>query len=150
MGIFNFLSKKNELKDFFKIDIENIFKYNPQFSHSEKTESGNEVQHYNLQLKELELELFYEIEILKVGENEFNLVFKGKNNTITKDLKALVNFCYKKYGSDSMGNGIIVDSDLADAKNHLFLRLWGEVMISNHYGDNNIGMTLFNIKQTSI
>ena len=40
MGIFNFLSKKNELKDFFKIDIENIFKYNPQFSHSEKTESG--------------------------------------------------------------------------------------------------------------
>ena len=82
MGIFNFLSKKNELKDFFKIDIENIFKYNPQFSHSEKTESGNEVQHYNLQLKELELELFYEIEILKVGENEFNLVFKGKNNTI--------------------------------------------------------------------
>lgn len=49
-----------------------------------------------------------------------------------------------------MGNGIIVDSDLADAKNHLFLRLWGEVMISNHYGDNNIGMTLFNIKQISI
>ena len=43
MGIFNFLSKKNELKDFFKIDIENIFKYNPQFSHSEKTESGTSV-----------------------------------------------------------------------------------------------------------
>ena len=145
MGIFNFLSKKNKLKDFFKIDIENIFKYNPQFSHSEKNKSGNEVQYYNLQLKELELELFYEIEILKGGENEFSLVFKGKNNTITKDLKDLINFCHKKYGSDSMGNGIIVDSDLVDAKNHLFFRLWDEVMINNH-GD-NIGMTLFNIKQ---
>lgn len=147
MGIFNFLSKKNELKDFFKIDIENIFKYNPQFSHSEKTESGNEVQHYNLQLKELELGLFNEIEILKVGENEFNLVFKGKNNTITKDLKTLVNFCYKKYGVDSMGNGAIVNSDLMDVKNNLFNRIWSEVMISSYYGDNNIGMTLFNIKQ---
>lgn len=69
MGLFNLfkgkqdIPPKRDIKDFFSIDINNLFQYNPVYSHTETSPYGNEVKHYTLRLKKLELGIFYEAEI---------------------------------------------------------------------------------------
>lgn len=60
-------SKKEQLEDFFKIDIKDIFKYCPEYTHTEISATGNEMKHYRLRLKELELGIFFDMEILQVS-----------------------------------------------------------------------------------
>lgn len=154
MGFFDLFKKKqilvedskNEISDFFKVDINNLFQYSPVYSHSETSSLGNEVKHYNLKLKELELGIFLEIEIIKVGENECNLIFKGVRNEMTSDLSEFISFCTKKYGLDMSGNGVITETEYEDIKHNVFSRMWDKVWIDN-MTSNNIIMTIFSCCQ---
>lgn len=152
MGFFDLFRKKqiviedskNDISDFFKVDINNLFKYSPVYSHSETTSFGNEVKHYNLKLKELELGLFFEIEVIKVGENEYNIVLKGIKNEMTSNLSKFISFCTKKYGLDMNGNGVVTKSEYEDIKDNVFSRMWNKVWIGNMTSD-NIEMIIFSV-----
>lgn len=141
---------KNDISDFFKIDINNIFQYNPEYKYSETSVTGNEVKHYNLRLMELEMGIFYEIEILEVGENELNLVFKGRNNSLTEDLKSFIDFCASKFGLDNMGYGSIEESDYTNIQMNTFSRMWKHVWIDNISQDYRISMTIFGINKVNV
>lgn len=141
---------KNDISDFFKIDINNIFQYNPEYKYSETSVTGNEVKHYNLRLMKLEMGIFYEIEILEVGENELNLVFKGRNNSLTEDLKSFIEFCASKFGLDNMGYGSIEESDYTNIQMNTFSRMWKHVWIDNISQDYRISMTIFGINKVNV
>lgn len=142
-------SRKENVEDFFKVNLDNIMGYNPTFTHSEINVVGFEVKHYNLRLKELELGLFYELDIAEVGEGEYNITFKGRNNSLTKELSDFLDFYTNKYGLDEMGCGKIEQSDYHYINSHLFNRMWKNLMIDNNSmnGSNgNIEMTILGIK----
>ena len=155
MGLFDFLKRdansqqpikeKIEISDFFNIDINNIFQYNPEYIKSDISISGNEIKHYKLRLKELELGLFYEIEIILTSENKYNLIFKGRNNTITNELKKFVEFYTSKHGLDDFGNGNIENADYNNLARHIFSRMWGgNLWIDNmDLEERGINMTIF-------
>ena len=142
-------SKKERLEDFFKIDIKDIFKYCPEYTHTEISATGNEVKHYCLLLKELELGIFFDMEILQVAENEYTLIFKGMDNGITDDLFEFLEFYTNKYGLDEMGCGRIEQADYQYVASHSFSRLWKNLMIDNNVfnGSNgNMEMSIMGIK----
>lgn len=161
MGIFSFLFgekeeetlhapkvQKENIEDFFKIDLKNIMEYKPIFTHSDLNEAGREVKYYNMRLKELELGLFYDLNIAEVEEREYNITFKGRNNSITKELSDFLDFYTNKYGLDEMGCGKIEPSDYHYINSHLFSRMWMNLMIDNNSmnGNNgNIEMTILGI-----
>ena len=145
--------KRERLEDFFKIDIRDVFKYGPKYSSTEISMTGNEVKHYNLRLKELELDLFFEIEILQVADNEFTLIFKGKENKITTELSNFIDFYIDKFGLDEMGCGKIEQSDYDNIQKHIFSRMWKKLMIDNNEynaSNGNIEMTLLGLKMNVI
>lgn len=162
MGIFSFLFRKEEedtlyvpkmqkenVEDFFKITLKEIMDYQPTFTHSEVNAVGREVKHYNLRLKELELGLFYELDIAEVGEREYNITFKGRNNSITKELSDFLEFYTNKYGLDEMGYGKIEQTDYHYIGSHLFSRMWKNLIIDNNSmneNNGNIEMTVLGIK----
>ena len=144
-------SAKNEVEDFFKIDLKNIMKYKPAFLRSEINIVGREVKYYTLRLKELELGLFYELEIVEVMEGEYNITFKGRSNTITKGLSDFLNFYTNKYGLDETGLGKIEQADYYCLDTHSFSRIWKNLMLDNNSlnsSNGNIEMTLMGIKNT--
>lgn len=162
MGIFSFLfgikeetsdlNSKGEkrIEDFFKIDLNDIMKYNPTFTHSDVNSVGSEVKHYNLRLKELELGIFYDLEILEVAKGECNIIFHGKSNILTKELSEFLSFYTRKYGLDEMGYGDIEQTDYHYINSHLFSRMWKNLMIDNNSlnGSNgNIEMSVLGLKQ---
>lgn len=165
MGILNFLFgkskkkipdvqniKEEKLEDFFNIDIRNIYQYNPEYTHTETSVTGNKVEHYNLRLKELELGIFDELEVLKIKENEYNIIFKGINNILTKDFSNFLYFYTKKYGLDEMGYGKIEETDYHHIQSHIFSRLWKNLMIDNNQYNNskgNLEMCIMGIKLKS-
>ena len=157
MGLFDFFKKKRdvepqqpikekiEISDFFKIDINNIFQYNPEYIKSDISMSGNEIKHYKLRLKELELGLFYEIEIILTSEDNYNLIFKGRNNIITNELKNFIEFYTSKYGLDDLGYGNIENTDYNNLAHRVFSRMWGgNLWIDNmNLEERGINMTIF-------
>lgn len=156
MGVFDLFKgksnpdklSKNDISDFFKIDINNIFKYDPVYLHTEINVCGSEVKHYRLYLKEIELGLFGGIEIIETGENEYNIVFEGVNNTLTKELKEFIKFCSDKFGVDSNGYGEIHSLDYTYIDKNLFSRMWDDVWIDNNSSE-NISMTLFALPKST-
>lgn len=139
----------NQIEDFFNIDIRDIFKYNPEYTHTELSATGNEVKHYRLRLKQLELGIFYELDILKVGENECNITFKGRSNAIAHELARFLEFYTDKYGLDEMGCGKVDYSDYSLLESHLFSRMWKNLMIDNNSineSNGNIEMCIMGIK----
>ncbi|WP_455612846.1 hypothetical protein [Bacteroides congonensis] len=137
MGLFNLfkgkqdIPPKRDIKDFFSIDINNLFQYNPVYSHTETSPYGNEVKHYTLRLKKLELGIFYEAEILEVAENELNVIFKGRSNLLTKELVEFINFCADCLGLDSSGYGKVEKIDYQHVDAHVFSRMWDKIWIDN-------------------
>lgn len=142
-------SNNNSIDDFFKIDLNDIMKYNPTFTNSTVNAIGMEVKCYTLRLKELELGLFYELDIKEVDKGEYNITFKGISNVITKELLNLIDFYTTKYGLDEMGYGKIEQSDYHYLDSHLFSRMWRNLMIDNNSmneSNGNIEMTILGIK----
>lgn len=125
-------STKNAVSDFFKIDICDIFKYNPVFEGTEQNSVGSQIDKYSLRFKELEMNMFFEVEITKFQSGEYNLNFKGNTNIISDEAKEFIKFAFQQFGYDDSGKGIIVSSDYDDARNEMFDRWW-------HY--NGIWMT---------
>lgn len=138
---------KKSMEEFFKIDVNNLFKYEPVFSHSEKNATGREVKHYTLRLKELELSVFYELDIIEVGENEINVRFIGNSNKITSGLKSFIDFCAVKYGLDNLGHGKVEQSDYFSAERNVFSRMWKELRIDN-ISSNTMEMTIYSLPKT--
>lgn len=139
--------KKERMEDFFKIDIRDIFKYEPKFSYEKENEYIKELnekigeegykvidRHYDLRLKELELGAFYKIEILQSHKDSYILKFEGKDGTLTGGLYEFVNFCFEKYGYDDMGKGNITCDDFQMAAINRFTRFWDDVQIYNEGG----------------
>lgn len=143
----NQYSDCKEIEDFFKIDINNLFKYNPDFRSSEKNSVGEDVKYYTLRLKELELSVFYELKIIEVGENEINVRFIGNSNKITSDLKSFIDFCAVKYGLDNLGHGKVEQKDYFSAERNVFSRMWNKVRISN-MDSNKMEMTIYSLPKT--
>lgn len=140
--------KKNNISDFFHIDINNIFQYNPTYSHSENNVLGREIKHYKLRLKELELGIFYELNIIEVGENQLNVSFVGRSNILTNELKELVIFCADCYGLDNSGYGKIESKDYSDVERNLFSRMWNKIWVTNLATHNNkMEITIFSLKK---
>lgn len=137
----------NEIEDFFKIDIRDIFKYEPKFSYENENEyikklnekngeEGYKVidKHYDLKLKELELGTFYKIEILQNHDDSYWLIFEGKDYMLTQELYDFVNFCFNKYGYDDLGNGIITTEDWILISSNKFIRIWDDIYLTNIEG----------------
>lgn len=156
MGFFDFLFGKSEeenkpktIYDFFKIDLQNIMSYNPEFSHSEINSVGREVYYYVLPLDHLELGLFSQLIILKVAENEFNITFKSDYNSITNDLRKFIKFYTDLKGKDVAEQGYITQEEVEDTDLHRFSRFWTSLIINNNSmneSDGNIEMHLMGIK----
>ncbi|WP_018669501.1 hypothetical protein [Bacteroides gallinarum] len=139
---------KNDIADFFHIDINNLFQYSPTYSHSEENIAGKEVRHYKLRLKELELGVFYELKIIEVGENELNVSFIGRSSILTDELKEFINFCANCYGLDNSGYGRIENKDYLDVERKLFSRMWNKIWITNLATDNdNMEMVIYSLKK---
>lgn len=144
---------KENLEDFFKIDLNHIMDYEPSFSHTRTNAFGREVRYYHLILEELELGLFSELEILEVKEGEYNITFKGKYNLLTKELVDFLNFYTDKYGLDEMGCGGIEQSDYHYIDSHLFSRMWKNLMIDNNSfnsSNGNMEMCIMGIKNVHL
>lgn len=140
---------KQNIEDFFKIDIHNLFEYNPEYIGTSTSVTGNEVTHYKLRLKELELGQFFEIEMIEPAAGEFNLIFKGRNNILTKEIEEFVAFCTNLYGLDDLGYGRIEDTDKIQASRNVFSRMWKDIWIGNMAAE-KLEMTLFGIKMNKI
>lgn len=158
MGLFDFFrkgNKENETKqyfsspktcisDFFSVDINNLYSYNPVLINKEISFTGNEVEYYSLRLKQLELNLFYEIEIVKVASNECNITFKGKSNIVSEELKQFISFYVKEHGLDNSGDGEITNNDILSAQSHRFSRMWNNLFVDNIAKD-TIELSIFGV-----
>ena len=144
--------KKERLEDFFKIDIRDIFKYEPKYSYEKEVDGIKKIsedgevldenvkeKHYDLRLKELELGTFYKVEILQSYKDSYILKFEGRNEMITNELYEFINFCFEKYGYDDMGNGKITTDDFQLFVINRFGRFWDDVQMYNEGGE----MTLY-------
>lgn len=153
MGIFDFLfnkddekiKEKDKIEDFFKIDIHELFRYDPVYKKTETSITGNKVDYYEIKLRALELNQFTNIELIEVAENQFNIIFKGINNYITKDMEEFIDLCTKMYGYDRFGNGVVSKFDHNKASQQSFLRWWDNVWIGNMVCD-TMELKLYGIK----
>ena len=137
----------NLIEDFFKIDIRDIFKYQPKFLYEKENECIKKLneeikeekckvidKHYDLRLKELELGTFYKIEITQSHDDSYWLTFEGRDYRLTKELHDFINFCFDKYGYDDLGNGIITSEDFILISSNRFVRMWDDVYLTNIEG----------------
>lgn len=138
--------KKERLEDFFKIDIRDIFKYEPEYKYTDTNIVGKGVRHYSLRLKQLELGMFYEIEIIQVAENEFTLVFNGRGNCITTELADFLKYYTSENGLDESGYGYVEQSDYMNLQRHIFSRFWKNLMIDNMNGNMVMSILGINMK----
>ena len=107
MGLFDFFksTKKQSIEDFFKIDIHDIFKYNPEYLGEEVNDFGTILKKHRLVLDSPELEIFNELEIFEFGNNSHNLIFKSNRSVLSKELREFIKFCTNKFGLDSSKEG---------------------------------------------
>ncbi len=137
--LFKLKNKKENIADFFKIDIYNIFKYDLVLTHQS---TSNEL--YTLHLKDIELDTFNHIDVNKYGNGSYDLIFKSKTNYIGIELKQFIDFCIEKLGSDFMNKKSITEDDQRDATLGVFSRLWyNKIKIENL--DFTISLTIYNI-----
>lgn len=134
---------KNDISDFFKIDICDIFKYNPVFEGTELNSAGSRIDKYSLRFKELEMNMFFEVEIIKFQSGEYNLNFKGNTNIISEEAKEFIKFVFQQFGYDDNGKGNITSSDYQDAQNEMFDRWWHHNGIwMTNVAERNISLSL--------
>lgn len=116
-------SKKDEFSSLFKIDIYNIFKYEPKLE-GEVYRSGKPAKKYTFKLSELELATFYKVDIFQFQNGDYELLFRSNINELRDGLKEFVDFCVKDRGLDFMNKGGITQEDYDDAYLGIFSRVW--------------------------
>lgn len=148
-----FLRKKSKKEEagpetFFSIDIYNIFKYKPQLL-GEVAVNGKPAEKYTLKLKDLELDTFYKVEILKYKNEKYDLVFMGNVNEIRNGIIEFIDFCLKAYGPDFMNRGSISPEDRRDLSMGVFSRIWYNRLQINNL-DFKVSLTIQNITPKEI
>lgn len=126
---------KEEVGDFFKIDIHRILQ-NPDVKETE------EKNRYELRLKEYELGIFYKVEIIKFDDNVANMHFTGVRgkDKATPELVELVNFYANKNGFDENGLG------KADLSEYPLCRMWKDFLLMSI--EHTFNLTICDIKMT--
>lgn len=138
---------EKEIKDFFKIDIENIPEDMLKFIDAGESPTETMKEYYDVQLKEKELGTFTKLEIekyesyksgIKIDDNikidmitKVDLKFTGYSDVIRVGLSDFVDFCYNTYGLDCDGKGRMRNVDLQDMKGSKFTRNWKDVDTRN-------------------
>ncbi|GEM_PF-1038902 len=149
MGFLSFLKsdKKEKVEDFFKIDIHDIYKYNPEYLGEEVNDFGTILKKYRLVLDRPELGIFDKLEINGFDNNSHNLIFKSNKNVLSKELREFIKFCTNKFGLDSSKEGEITNKDLNYIRQGIFSRMWTEnkVWIDNN-SNGEMLLTLFSVE----
>ena len=119
-------TEKEDINDFFSLDIYDVFQYEPKHVGKDKGVYGNPVELFSLQLPELQLSTFHAVKILRYSNGHYDLVFDSATSEINDVLRELVDFCSNTFGVDFMRKGSINDKDLCDARLGAFSRIWHE------------------------
>jgi hypothetical protein len=136
--------EKEDIADFFIINIYDIFKYDPKPVRKDKGANGRPVEIFEATLPEPELSTFFKVEILQYENKQYDLVFISKTNEIRDDLKEFIDFSCKAFGPDFMQKGSFHANDLRDAALGVFSRIWyNKVRIDNT--SFTLTLILFNI-----
>ena len=135
--------KKEDIGDLFKINIYNMFKYEPKFI-EDTLLNGKQVKKYTLKLPDLELATFYKAEIVQHQNGTYDITFLSNVNEIRQNLVDFVDSCLNLYGTDFMNKGSIVDDDYRDSSMGVFSRIWyNKLRMENVYF--TMSLTLHNI-----
>lgn len=123
--------REEKLADFFNIDIHDIFKYQPVLVEKDANKSSPPVDIYALNCREWVLATFAEVDIIRFGERDYNLIFKSQLEHPPKELFRFINACAEKFGLDINGNGKVTKEDVELMKYGLFSRFWRDISIHN-------------------
>jgi hypothetical protein len=136
--------QKDDISDFFDVDICNIFKHEPEPADSKGAAGGEPVSKYVLGLTKPELSVFNRVDIFLHAGGSYDLHFTGNSETISDDLIAFVNYCAGKLGPDFMQKKAFSENDARDMWLGVFSRIWnGRMRIENiHF---TLSLTLYNI-----
>lgn len=146
--LFRKKNKKEDMRDFFKIDIYDIFKYKPL--PEEDTVVGKDAAgRYNFKLKELELDTFYKVKINKLSAKQYSLTFTSNVNEIRESLIEFIDFCLQLYGSDFMNKGHVSDDDYRDLAMGVFSRMWYGILEVNNL-DFRMSLTIHTIRPKEV
>jgi hypothetical protein len=124
--------EKEDVADFFTVNIYDIFKYGPEPVRKGKGANGHPVEIFELELPELELSAFFKVEIHQYENKKYDLVFISNTNEAGDRLKQFIDFSGKAFGPDFMQKGSFNANDLRDAALGVFSRIWyNKVRIEN-------------------
>jgi hypothetical protein len=125
---------KEDICDFFHVNIYSIFKHSPELVERRKDADGGNVEVYTLKLAKPELNIFHQVDILKREDGSYDLHFSSRTNRMSEELTAFIHYCVDVLGPDFMQKRGISDSDLRDMGLGVFSRIWIEqVRIENIY-----------------
>jgi hypothetical protein len=116
--------EKEDMADFFTINIYDIFQYDPKPVKKGKGTNGRPVEIFEVLLPEPELSTFFKVEILQYENKHYDLVFISRTNEVRDDLKEFIRFSCEVFGPDFMNKGSFNANDLRDAALGVFSRIW--------------------------
>jgi len=128
---FSVPARKEKLVDFLNIDIHNIFKYQPILVEEDANKSIPRVDIYALNCNERVLSTFEEVDIIRFGEHEYNLIFKSQLDQPSSEMIRFINACADEFGLDINGQGKVTQEDIELMKYGLFSRFWRDISIHN-------------------
>ena len=135
--------KKENLGDLFKVNIYNMFKYDPKLV-EETSLNGKQVKKYTLKLPDLELSTFYKAEITQHLDGTYDITFLSNVNEIRQGMVDFIDLCINLYGTDFMNKGNITNDDYRDSSMGVFSRIWyNKLRIENVYF--TMSLTIYNI-----
>jgi hypothetical protein len=136
--------QKDDIDDFFHVNIRNIFKHEPEFVEKYNDGNGKVVEKYMLGLQKPELSSFNQINILRYENGNYDLFFTGQTEVISEDMIDFVNYCADVLGDDFMRKKSFSEKDIRDMNLGVFSRIWHDrVRIENIYY--TLTLTLYNI-----
>lgn len=136
--------EKEDIGDFFTINIHDIFKHNPKPIGERKGNNGKPVNVFELKFPELELDTFFKVNILQNEDQRYDLEFISNINEIRDNMKEFIDFARKTFGLDFMNKGAVNENDSRDTALGVFSRIWyNNARIENKTF--TITLTLYNI-----
>ncbi|MDR1257893.1 MAG: hypothetical protein LBK65_01240 [Tannerellaceae bacterium] len=126
--------QKDDISDFFNVNILNIFVHEPEFIEKYCAGDGLSVEKYILKLQKRELSSFNQITILRYENGNYDLLFTGDAVEVNTEMENFVNYCVRSLGEDFMRKNDFSEKDVRDIRLGIFSRIWyGRVRIENIY-----------------
>lgn len=139
--------EKEDISDFFNINVYDVFKHDLKAVGSGKGSNGQPVEIFSFKLPNLELNTFYKINVFKYANGHYDLVFISNINIIRDELKEFVDFSCKTFGNDFMNKKSVNQDDFRDVTLGVFSRVWyGNARLENP--NFTITLTLYDIAPT--